>query len=82
MPRIATEVSVAIGEVLREVRAEAGMTAQQVAEKVGCKQPGITMWEKGMRTPSISDLPRLAAAFRKSPLWLARRIFEKISGLQ
>src|SRR5262245_61511166 len=47
---------------LRELRCEAGLTQEQLAEKVGVKRGAIARWESGTREPSWSNVVALARA--------------------
>ena len=59
---------------LRELRGEAGLTQEQLAERVGVKRDAIARWERGTREPSWSNVVALADAlgvscdaFRQEP---------------
>jgi transcriptional regulator with XRE-family HTH domain len=59
---------------LRELRAGAGLTQWQLAEKAGVKRDAIARWERGTREPSWSHVVALAdalgvpcEAFRQQP---------------
>ncbi|MBI1913497.1 MAG: helix-turn-helix domain-containing protein [Planctomycetes bacterium] len=47
---------------LRELRSEAGLTQEQLAEKVGVKRDAIARWERGAREPSWSNVVALVKA--------------------
>src|SRR5215468_3371955 len=47
---------------LRELRCEAGLTQEQLAEKVGVKRGAIARWELGAREPSWSNVVALIKA--------------------
>lgn len=47
---------------LRELRVAAGLTQQQLAEKVGVKREAIARWEKGDQEPGWSYVVALAEA--------------------
>ena len=51
-----------MGEKLKAARLAAGMTQGQLAEKVGCSQREISLWENGRREPVASTLKKLAVA--------------------
>lgn len=44
---------------MRFIRVSAGLTQQQLADKLGVPRPYITKWEKGMATPSYEHLVML-----------------------
>jgi transcriptional regulator with XRE-family HTH domain len=59
---------------LRELRAEAGWTQDQLAEKTGVKRGAIARWELGTREPTWCNVVSLAEAlgvgtdaFRQKP---------------
>ena len=47
---------------LREFRKNQGMTQVQLAELVGCKQGLVSLYERGVNTPSLHNALRLARA--------------------
>jgi transcriptional regulator with XRE-family HTH domain len=47
---------------LRELRTEAGLTQDQLAEQAGVKRGAIARWESGTREPSWSNVIALADA--------------------
>jgi transcriptional regulator with XRE-family HTH domain len=51
---------------LRELRTEAGLTQDQLAEKAGVKRGAIARWESGTREPSWSNVIALADALEVS----------------
>ena len=55
------------GHLLRIRRKELGLTMREVAEKVGCKRPNISMWEDGKVTPSGDYLVVLAIVLNREP---------------
>jgi transcriptional regulator with XRE-family HTH domain len=59
---------------LRTLRAEAGLTQEQLAERAGVKRDAVARWERGNREPSWSNVIALADAlgvscdaFRQEP---------------
>jgi transcriptional regulator with XRE-family HTH domain len=59
---------------LRELRSQAGLTQEQLADKAGVKRGAIARWELGKREPSWSNVIALAdalgvscEAFRQAP---------------
>jgi transcriptional regulator with XRE-family HTH domain len=51
---------------LRELRTEAGLTQEQLAERAGVKRDAVARWERGKREPSWSNVIALADALRVS----------------
>lgn len=47
---------------LRELRTAAGLTQQELAERVGVKREAVARWEKGDQEPGWSYVLALAAA--------------------
>jgi transcriptional regulator with XRE-family HTH domain len=59
---------------LRELRGQAGLTQDQLAERAGVKRDAVARWERGAREPSWSNVVALADAlgvstelFRQEP---------------
>lgn len=47
---------------IAKMRIAKGMTQQQLAEAVGCKQANVSRWERGIVVPSAKKLAAIAAA--------------------
>jgi transcriptional regulator with XRE-family HTH domain len=47
---------------IKELRKDNGYTQAQLAEKVGCSQPMIALWEKGECEPTASAIVKLSDA--------------------
>jgi len=58
----ALESEFAIAAALIRARAEAGLTQEQLAERMGTKQEVVARWEGGKVMPSTRTLARLAKA--------------------
>lgn len=63
----------AFGQVLRELRVEAGLSQEKLAEASDCTRPYVSYLESGRYSPSLSILFRLAAALRIAPAVLIER---------
>lgn len=50
------------GDLLKEARLRAGITQQQLAERVGKAQPAIARWERGEVLPSLETLRSIIRA--------------------
>lgn len=61
------------GDRLREARAAAGLTQQEVADFIGAAREMISYWENGRRVPSLVQVARLADAYGVSERWLFGR---------
>ena len=51
------------GERLKELRHEKGVGQVELAEKIGVSKGIISLWENGLREPTLSDLLSLAEYF-------------------
>lgn len=51
---------------LKELRTEAGLTQEQVAEKLGVTRSAIARWESGKGIPDISNLILISDYFNIS----------------
>ena len=47
---------------IKECRQKAGITQEQLAEKLGVGQSTVAMWENGKNSPQSDKLPKLAEA--------------------
>ena len=52
---------------IREVRKQAGISQQELAEKIGVTQGAIAFWESGKRIPSLLALYRIGVVLHKAP---------------
>jgi transcriptional regulator with XRE-family HTH domain len=66
MGRPAQSSRPAYGQHLAELREAAGLTQQQLADKLGVPQSNITFWERSEKPPRGEVLPKLAAALNVS----------------
>lgn len=57
-----------IGEKIRLIRKEKGMTLQQLANIMGCSPQLISQYENGKRTPKLETIQRIANAL-EVPTW-------------
>lgn len=57
------------GELIKEARRRAGLTQQELAEKMATTQSVIARWESGRRSPTFATLTRAlrACGFYLSP---------------
>lgn len=58
----ALEAEFALAAALIRARADAGLTQEQLAERMGTKQAAVARWEGGKVMPSTRTLARLAKA--------------------
>lgn len=52
-----------VGALLRQLRAERGMTQQQVADKLMVSDKAVSKWERGLGCPDISIINEISALF-------------------
>ena len=55
---------------MRDERARAGLTAQEVADKIGVSVNSVTGWERGESEPLGTSLLKLAKLYGCSPDYL------------
>ena len=63
----------ALGEAIRRLRLERGLSQEQLAERAGTDLTQIGGIERGVRNPSYTTLVRLAAALETSVGEIASR---------
>lgn len=56
-----------IGERIKEFRLKAGLTQSELAEKLGIPYQSIGQWERGLRSPKIETLQKIAEALGVEP---------------
>ena len=54
---------------MRQARLEAGMTLEQLAEKVGVARQNISAYESGSKQPELQRLPAISKALKKPIGW-------------
>lgn len=59
-----------IGSRIRELRLKLGLKEQGFAEKIGCKQPTVNRYEKGLRMPDALAIKNIAEATGCDLKWL------------
>ena len=52
-----------LGETIKQLRTERGMTQEFVAESLGVSRQAVSKWESGITDPSTSNLFALAKLF-------------------
>ena len=55
-----------LSQLLRELRASAGMTQEYVAEAVGVSRQAVSKWESGASEPTAANLTALAGLYHVS----------------
>lgn len=66
-------LAVQLAARLRELRARAGLTQDQVAKRLECHESAVSRWESGSRFPTGEDLIALASLFSVSTDFLLGR---------
>ena len=61
--RAAADYSERLGERLRQLRKQHGLTQRDVAEKLGVSTPALCRWETGQTLPRKSNIHAFAEAF-------------------
>ena len=67
-----SQLEIAFGEVLRELRTAAHMSQEQLAEAANLHRNYVGLVERGANSPSLAAVTRLANALRTSPSELIR----------
>lgn len=57
----------------REAREKAGLTAAEVARRIGVSQPAVSQWDAGTKVPSVETLCKLADLYCVSTDYLLGR---------
>jgi len=71
-----------VGAVMREFRQGAGLSQDELADRMDVSTPYISMLESGKRYPSIEMLIRVAIALEVQPGAILDRIAEHYPGDQ
>lgn len=66
-----------IGERLKTLRIEAGLSQKQVAETLKMSKPIVSQYESNQRTPSLSKLIRLSRFYNASLDYICENVDEK-----
>lgn len=62
-----------IGEKIKELRQEAGLSQQALAKAIGVSQKAIDYWERGVNEPKASFIVLLSDYFKVSADYLLGR---------
>ena len=66
-----------IGERLRTLRKEAGLSPKQVAETLKMSKPIVSQYESNQRTPSLGKLIRFSRFYNASLDYICENVNEK-----
>ncbi len=71
-------------EAIRVFRKRAGLTQEQLAERMGVRQPHVSRWEQGRVEPTRNNLERVADALGMLPweLRYAEELIERRDGVE
>ncbi len=70
-----------VGENIRRIRKERGLTQKQLGELVGASEAYIRAYESGRRNPKPSSLEKLAGALAVNPEVLASSEFDGVKAM-
>jgi transcriptional regulator with XRE-family HTH domain len=70
------------GATLREARCERGLTQEEIAERADFDRVYPSMLERGLRTPTLTVLLKLAEALQIEPAELIRRVDQRLRGIE
>ena len=68
------EIRKTLGETLKELRTERGMTQEFVAESLGVSRQAVSKWENGSSEPSTSNLIAIAKLYEILPEELLKKL--------
>jgi transcriptional regulator with XRE-family HTH domain len=66
---VSDKIKVQIGGRMKAAAKEAGLGAEDVAERLGCSVQTVYGWWSGSRQPDLTTLSRYAQAVGKEPGW-------------
>lgn len=70
-----------LSRTLRQLRADAGLSGIDAAQRVGFSQPTISRWERGLFVPSPEDVATLARVYGASAA-VTRRLVQMAEDLR
>jgi transcriptional regulator with XRE-family HTH domain len=68
------------GAALRAIRRERGLTQEEIADRADFDRTYPSLIERGLRTPTITVLLKLAEALQIEPAELINRLIERLAG--
>ena len=86
MPRCSThhraqmlraKVAIAFRRVLRELRRQKGLSQERLASLGDFDPTYASLLERGLRTPTLTIIFRLADVLETHPWWLVKRAYEE-----
>jgi transcriptional regulator with XRE-family HTH domain len=70
--RVRLQVPSAIGQRIRAVRQQAGLSLERFAAALGCSRRALINWEQNAAEPPIGVLPKLRDLYDVDPEWIVR----------
>lgn len=70
-----------LGERIRKVREDLGLSQQQLADQIGVDRKTIGNWEGGRNRPRYGDLMMIASVTDVSLEWLAGELFRPLTSV-
>jgi transcriptional regulator with XRE-family HTH domain len=58
------DLDVAFGTILKRLRLERGLSQEELADLSGFHRTYVSLLERGLKTPSLTTLQRIAGAFK------------------
>lgn len=74
MPPARSPRSKTFGVVLRDLRTRRGLSQEELAHEAGTDRSSVSLWERGLHSPSLDTLFALAGALGVSASEIVRRI--------
>ena len=71
-------LAMAFGEILKELRKQAGISQEDLANECELDRSFISMLERGLRMPTIETLFKVSKAFEKAPFEIIKLLEDKM----
>ena len=68
------------GAALREIRKESGMSQERLALEAGFERTYVSLIERGLKSPTIRAVVRLAQALKVKPSLIVERMERLLAG--
>lgn len=68
--------SESLGELLKKLRLERGMTQKQLAEKIPVNEMTVVCWEKNLRKPRGRNIEKLRVFFQEQEMTILEMLFK------
>lgn len=70
----------AFGAALREIRSESGMSQERLALEAGFERTYVSLIERGLKSPTIRAVARLAQTLKVKPSVIVERMERLLAG--